>query len=130
MNRLKILLSVCGAAQIVLGLATLLAPTGFFLWMGLAAPPADNRYMIGMLAARFLAYGVALLIAARQPRRHALWIGGMAAIQAVDLGVGLWYTATGVVQLAVSAFPMTNAAVLLVLLLLWGPWRGLEPAGG
>jgi hypothetical protein len=123
MKKLSVLLSVCGVLQIVLGLASLLVPTLFFVQMGLAAPPSDNRYMIGMLAARFLAYGVALIVAARQPARHALWIGAMAAIQAMDLAVGLWYTAVGVLSLSVSAFPMFNAAILLMLLVWWGPWR-------
>jgi hypothetical protein len=123
MRKPSALLIVCGAVQVVLGLASLFAPGPFFVWMGLESPPPGNQYMIGMLGARFLAYGIALFLASRQPEQHRLWIAGMALIQAIDLAVGLWYTAIGVLSLEVTAFPMTNAAILLALLLLWGPWR-------
>lgn len=62
-----------------------------------------------MLAARFLAYGLGLWWAAREPARHAPWIRLMALIQLIDLGAGLYFTAAGVVPLALSAIPMVNA---------------------
>jgi len=129
MKKLTYLMVVIGVVQILLGLATLLFPTGFFYWMGLQTPPSDNRYMIGMLAARFLAFGVGFLAASRSPQRHALWIAIMAAVQAVDLGVGVWYTLIGSTTVTVTAFPMFNATIFFLLLTIWGPWRQPENAG-
>ena len=119
MTRLKILLWVVGISQIVLGALTLFAPTFFFESMGLTAPAADNRYMLGMLAARFLAYGIGMFWLARQAVPDLFWIRNMILIQAIDFGAGLFYLGTGTIGIAVAAFPMFNAAVFAVLLYLW-----------
>ena len=122
--RLRILLAVIAASQFALGGLTLFAPTSFFGWMGLTAPPADNRYILGMLGARFLAYGIGMAALARAADPSLFWIRNMAFIQAVDLTVGLFYTANGTIGLAVSAFPMFNAAAFGLLLTLWGAMAG------
>lgn len=107
---LSILLRIVGAIQIALGLGYLFAPVALLRVVGHSAPSPDLLYPLGMLAARFLAYGVGFWIAAGEPARHALWIRLMVLIQAIDLGVGVFYTANGVVPLTTSAFPMFNAA--------------------
>ena len=121
MTRLKILLLVVAVSQLVLGALTLLAPGPFFAWMGLTVPPLDNNYMLGMLAARFLAYGVGFLMLARSAKPDPFWIRNMVLIQAIDFSVGLFYIATGAIGVAVAGFPMFNAAVFGVLLWLWTP---------
>ncbi len=103
------LLRLTGAIQIILGLAYLFAPAAFLHLIGHSAPAPDLFYPLGMLAARFIAYGVGFWIAGREPARHMLWIRLMAAVQAIDLGVGAYYTVLGVVPLSRSAFPMFNA---------------------
>ena len=125
MTKLKLLLGVIGVVQIVLGLLCLFAPAFLFQQMGLSTPPPDNRYMIGMLAARFLAYGGGMFVIARAPRRNRPWIDNMIFIQLVDLAVGLAYTASGTIGLGVSAFPMANATLFIALLLLLRP-RGRD----
>lgn len=121
MTRLRALLWIIAASQLVLGGLTLIAPTTFFGWMGLTAPPADNKYMLGMLAARFLAYGVGMAMLARQPIPDRFWILNMVLIQVIDLAVGIAYITTGALAPAVAAFPMFNATVFAVLLWLWQP---------
>lgn len=74
-----------------------------------------------MLAARFIAYGVALFIIASAPMQHALWIKIMVLIQAIDLAAGIFYTLSGVVAVSLSGFPMFNAAWIILLMLLWRP---------
>jgi hypothetical protein len=58
--------------------------------------------------------------------QHRLWINIMIFIQLVDLAVGVHYTATGVVELADSAFAMFNATWIAGLLYLWRPRPVLE----
>ena len=103
------LLRLSGTIQIALGLAYLFAPTSFLRLIGHSAPAPDLLYPLGMLAARFIAYGLGFWIVSGAPARHMLWIRLMAVIQAIDLGVGAYYTAAGVVPLSLSAFPMINA---------------------
>ncbi len=114
-------LRVVGSIQIVLGLAYLLAPNLLLLKLGHSQPAADLHYPLGMLASRFLAYGVGLWIISSNPEKHILWIRLMALIQLIDLAVGVFYTATGVVPLPLSAFPMFNAIWIGLLFAFWKP---------
>ncbi len=121
MRKLRILLRVVGAIQIALGLAYLLAPASFLEAIGHSVPEDDIFYPLGMLAARFLVIGVVFILIAQDPVRHALWITAMIFIQLIDLAVGVFYTATGVVALSDSAFAMFNAIWIAGLLYLWRP---------
>ncbi len=102
-------LRLVGSIQLVLGLLYLFGPAWLLQAMGHSAVAEDIHYPLGMLAARFLVYGAALLWAARQPQAHRPWIWGMVAIQLVDLVVGVSHTLAGSVPLSLSGFPMFNA---------------------
>ena len=121
--KLKLVLIAVGLVQITLGIAYLLFPMTFLQWMGHTVPAPDIRYPLGMLAARFLAYGLGMFVIARSPVRHAFWIGNMVLIQLIDLAVGLSCTVSGVVSWHLSAFPMFNAALIACLLWLLFPSR-------
>jgi len=121
MRNLKILLRVVGGIQIILGLFYLFAPAFFLEAIGHSVPQNDIFYPLGMLAARFLVFGVVFVYIARDPAQHALWITAMIFIQLIDLAVGAYYTATGVVALKDSAFAMFNATWIAALLYLWRP---------
>lgn len=111
------LLRIVAAVQIVLGVLYLAAPQWLLARMGHSPVAADLAYPLAMLAARFLAYGLGLAWAARDPAAHAPWIRLMALIQGIDLAAGVYYTALGVVPLSLSGFPMFNA--LWIALLCW-----------
>ena len=121
MKKLTALLSLIGVVQIVLGVLYLLFPLQFLTMMGHSTPETDIAYPLGMLAARFLANGVGMFFIARTPAKQVFWINNMILIQVVDLAVGIFYTATGAVGLALSAFPMFNATLFIILLSLWRP---------
>ena len=112
---------VIGIVQIVLGLGLLFVPAFFLEWMGLSVPPTDINYMLGMLAARFLAYGLGMFYVARAPEENIFWINNMILIQIIDLAAGVFYTLNSTLSLAVSAFPMFNATMFIILLFLWRP---------
>lgn len=115
------MLRVVGVVQIVLGAAYLFAPGTFIEWMKLSPTPHDANYAYGMLASRSFAYGIGILVIARDPQRNIFWIKNMILVQVVDLGVGVFYTARGILLLSSSAFPMFNAALIAALLFLWRP---------
>ncbi|MFZ3087514.1 MAG: hypothetical protein WA123_05565 [Methylotenera sp.] len=117
----RIVLKVVGSIQIILGMAYLLVPNTLLLKMGHSIPAPDLLYPLGMLSSRFLAYGIGLWIISAQPEKHILWIRLMAFIQLIDLSVGVFYTATGVVPMSLSAFPMFNAIWIGLLLVFWKP---------
>ena len=103
------LLRLIAFIQMLLGMLYLLAPQWLLAQMGHSVAPPDLVYPLGMLAARFIAYGVGLWVASRDVTAHRLWIRLMVLIQLVDLGAGVVATATGTVPLSLSAFPMFNA---------------------
>ena len=81
---LRITLYVIAVFQFVLGAAFLANPAGTARLLGLPPAPGWTGWLFAMMAVRFLGYGVGMLAAARDPRRHLLWIDTMIAIQAVD----------------------------------------------
>ncbi len=117
----RIALRFVGSIQIILGLAYLLVPNTLLIQMGHSIPSPDLLYPFGMLSSRFLAYGIGLWIISAEPEKHILWIRLMALIQFIDLTVGVFYTATGVVPVSLSAFPMFNAIWIGLLLAFWKP---------
>ena len=121
MLKLKVLLRIVGVIQLVLGAAFLVMPALFLETMGHSTPPPDLNYMLGMLSARFIAYGIGMFYIAREPEKNIFWINNMILIQSIDLSVGLFYTFNGTVNLATSAFPMFNATWIIILLSLWRP---------
>lgn len=121
MKKLNYLLKIIGTIQIILGLAYLFAPGLFLHAMGHSMPQPDIYYALGMLAARFIAYGIAMFVISSAPAQHVLWINIMILIQIIDLGVGIFYTLMGAVPLSLSAFPMFNATWIILLLALWRP---------
>jgi hypothetical protein len=121
MKKLQIVLRIVGVIQLVLGLLYLFMPLPLLDMLGHAGAQPDIAYPLGMLAARFLAYGAGMFFIARDPAKHLFWINNMIFIQAIDLAVGVFYTATGVIAVQDSAFPMFNAIWIIVLLALWRP---------
>lgn len=121
MKKTTCLLYLVGTIQIVLGLFHLFAPEFFLKNTGHTIPEPDIYYPLAMLASRFIAYGIALIYIAKKAQEHVLWIKFMILIQLIDLGAGVFYTMSGVVPLADSAFPMFNAIWISVLLYIWMP---------
>lgn len=114
-----VFLRVVGSVQLVLGVAYLFFPGAVLQQMGHSVAAQDLYYPLGMLAARFVAYGVGFWIISREAKDHALWVALMGLIQAIDLGVGIVYTATGVLPLQLSAFPMFNAVWIGATCTIW-----------
>lgn len=121
MKKLKTLMRIAGAIQLVLGALYLAVPHQFLAWMGHSAVAADIAYPLGMLASRFLVYGALMIFAAHDPRQHRPLIMGMVVMQLIDLGVGMAYTLDGIVTWSLSAFPMFNAIWIAALLWWWRP---------
>ena len=118
MTKTRIICTIIAISQFILGALYLFAPQFFIAIQGFQPIPAELGYPLGMLAGRFLVYGVGMLLIARNPVKYRAWLDGMIAIQAVDLAVGFYYTFTGAVGLDISGIAMFDAA-LFIGLLLW-----------
>ncbi len=121
MKKLTYLLYFIGAIQIILGLLYLFAPAFLLQNMGHSVPEPDIFYPLAMLSARFIAYGLAFIYIAKEAAKNVLWIKFMILIQFIDLGAGIFYTMSGIVNIADSGFAMFNATWIIALLYLWMP---------
>lgn len=126
MHKLPWLLRMVALLQLMLGLGYLFAPKIMLSAMGHSVPAEDLLYPLGMLAARFIVYGVILFVVARSPADNILWIDAMILIQLIDLGVGIYYTAQDAVPLSLSWLPMFNATWIIFLLWLWRPGNTVQ----
>jgi len=115
------LLRVVGVLQIILGIMYLFVPAFFLKTMGFNVPSTDLFYPLAMLGARFIAYGIAFIVIAKNPMKFKLWIQFMVLIQIIDLSAGIFYTYSGVVTMQISGIAMFNATWIIVLCLLWMP---------
>lgn len=111
---LRITLYTIAFFQFALGAAFLAAPVGMARLLGLPTAPGWTNWLFAMMAARFLGYGIGMVVAARDPRRHRLWIDTMIMIQGVDWLATVIHVAQGDVTLR----QVTTAAVLPVVFIL------------
>ena len=106
--------------QFVLGAGFLIAPEGTASLLGLAATPGWANWMFGMMAARFLAFGYGMLMAARDPAGNLPWLRSMVVIQLIDWGVTVKYLLTGAVTL--EQVSTASFLPLVFVALLWWGW--------
>jgi hypothetical protein len=106
------------AVQFVLGIGFLVHPQGMAASLGLPEVPEWANWMFGMMAARFLAMGYGMVVAARDPWHGRPWMKAMIAIQAIDWAVTLlhlWQGHVSLAQVNTAAF----LPVLFIAALLW-----------
>ena len=116
---LSFTLRFIAVVQFVLGAGFLVAPEGMASLLGLAATPGWANWMFGMMAARFLAFGYGMLVAARDPAGNLSWLRSMLAIQLVDWAVTVKYLLAGAVTLA-QVSTASFLPLVFVALLWWG----------
>ena len=120
---LTIILKVIAVIQLILGLGYLILPNHLLTAIGHSQVHNDILYPLGMLSARFLVIGVVFWLISKKAQSHHLLINMMIGIQAVDLFVGILHTINSNVTLALSGFPMFNALLIIVCLIIWHPSR-------
>lgn len=113
MRFLRVALAVLGIIQIANGIIYLAAPSSVATMLGVGtAAPHWVDFVLATCGARNIGYGIGLLVAARTPRRHQLWITAMLAIQIIDFVAALAYIADG-------SLPLQHVGPLAALPLLW-----------
>jgi len=108
MKVLNLTLQVIGLIQILLGLVFLLIPRQYAEFMKLPEIPVWGLWLFAMMAARFIGYGIGMMVASRDPIKHQLWIDTMIGIQCIDWIATLIFLFTEKLTLA----DVTTAAFL------------------
>ena len=104
--------------QFILGAAFLLAPQPTVQALGLSATPDWVNWLFGQMGARFIGFGIGMLIAARNFAQATPWIWSMILVQAIDWIVTLKYLLAGSITLpqvsTAPYFPPLFIALLLI----------------
>ncbi len=100
-----------------------MAPEASAALLGLALAPGWANWLLGMMAARFMAFCYGMWMAARHPAQARLWIGSIVFVQAVDRLVTVKYLALGAVTLA-----QVSTASFLPLVFITILWLGMPNA--
>jgi hypothetical protein len=128
MRRLAFLLRFIAVVQLWFGVLFTFAPGPSARLLGLApAAPGWASWLLVMMGARFLGYGVGMLAAARDPARHVVWIDTMIGVQLVDLVATIGFLAAGDIPFPNVASALVLPVVFIAGLVAWHPRRLPQP---
>ena len=124
MRSLRFTLRFIAIVQIFFGVLFTFAPAtaGGLLGLEPAAPGWVNWFFV-MMGARFLGYGVGMLVAARDPISHQSWINTMIGIQVIDWVATVGYLLAGELPLRSVASALILPVVFVGALAWWHPRR-------
>lgn len=115
---LRATLIFIAVVQFILGAAFLLMPQTAVQTLGLSATPDWANWLFGQMGARFIGFGIGMLVAARNFTQALPWIWAMILVQAMDWIVTLKYLLAGSVTLpqvsTAPYFPLLFIALLLI----------------
>ena len=124
MRQLRFTLRFIGVVQVGFGLFFILAPSAFAPIQHLHPhQPAWVNWLLVMMGARFLGYGVGMFVAAGDPQRHVSWINTMIMIQALDWVGTLGYLIAGDVTIRNVSTAAILPPLFVAALLYWHPRR-------
>jgi hypothetical protein len=124
MRGLRFVLRFIGVVQFFFGALFTFAPAaaGTILGLGPAAP-GWAEWLFVMLGARFLGYGVGMLVAARNPDGNLAWINTMIGIQVVDWLATVGFLLAGDLPARSVASAVVLPMVFVAGLTWWHPRR-------
>lgn len=131
MSRLRFMLRFIGVVQLFFGVLFTLAPARAGALLGLEPSATADwvQWLFVMMGARFLGYGIGMLVAARDPLRHQTWINTMIGIQVIDWVATVGYLIAGDLPLVRVASALILPVVFVTGLLWWHPRRlAIAPA--
>jgi hypothetical protein len=125
MSRLRFLLRFIGVVQLFFGVLFTVAPARAGALLGLEPSATSDwvQWLFLMMGARFLGYGVGMLVAARDPMRHQSWINTMIGIQVIDWAGTVGYLLAGDLPVIRVASALILPVVFVAGLLWWHPRR-------
>ena len=123
---LKLTMIVYAVISILLGLAFIFIPDKLSDWFNVATFVDFSKYILTLLAAQFIVMGVFLIMAARDPIRHILWVKFAIAHAIVDALVALYALIRDYSDFSQVGLALIVHAVFAVLFLIFYPWRSKE----
>ena len=119
---LKVTMIVWGIIGILFGLAFIFAPVQLGDMFGFEHGPASTLYLLGLLGACFIAAGVFLTVAARDPIRHINWVKFAILGCLLNLAIALYSLVQGFVTFSQVGMNIIMFAVFAAAFLVFYPY--------
>ena len=120
---LKVTMIVYALIGILFGLAFLFVPRQTFAMFGNEAWPTSVAALAAELGASFVAAGIFLLIAARDPLKHILWVKYLIVLAILFFAANLYSVILGYSNFSDEVIGIIMNAVFAAALLAFYPWR-------
>jgi hypothetical protein len=120
---LKVMLYIYGVILVLLGLGLIFMPDQMAAMWGASGISDFTRFTGGALGAIYLAAGIWLIVAARDPLRYINWVKFAITKGALSIVVGIYAIIVGYIELGPSLPIIIIDAVLIALFLAFYPWR-------
>ena len=120
---LKVTMIVYAVIGIVSGLAYIFVPRQLAAMFGFEAGPASVAALTAALGVSFVAACIFLIIAARDPLKHILWVKYAIVLAILSLAAQLYSFILGYINLEAALTPIIIHAIIAAALLAFYPWR-------
>lgn len=111
---LQVVLLLDSAALVALGALLIFAPAQVSALYGFGELPLAVHHLVGLWGCALVTLGVGYFIAATNPRRHVVMIQIGIGRGVLELLLGIWHVASGVVTLSQAATGMIAGAAVAV----------------
>ncbi len=126
LKALSIVMIVFGAIGILFGLSDIIAPEQGAKLFGFGEAPDYVRWIAAMAGASYVAAGSWVIVAARNPIRHILWVKYLITKSLLFTVVTAYTLIRGYVSFSQVGALLILFAVFAVLFLVFYPWRVKE----
>ena len=123
---LKVTMIVYAVIGILIGLAFIFVPRRLFTMFGHEAWPASVAALGAELGVSFVAACIFLIIAARDPLKHILWVKYAIVFAVLMFAAGLYSLILGYTDFSQAAMGIIIQAVFAAALLAFYPWRAVK----
>jgi len=123
---LKVTMIVYALIGILFGLAFIFVPRQLFAMFGHEAWPASVAALAAELGVSFVAACIFLIIAARDPLKHILWVKYVIVFAILMLAAQLYSLILGYIDFSQAGIGLIIHAVFAAALLAFYPWRAAQ----
>ena len=120
---LKVTMIVYAVIGILFGLAWIFVPRQLTAIFGQEAVPALAAALAAQLGVSFISAGIFLIIAARDPLKHILWVKYAIVVAILMLAAELYSVIMGHITLGQAGTTIIIHAIFAAALLAFYPWR-------
>ena len=120
---LKVIMIIYAISGILLGLAFIIVPSIIGAMLGYDSGPTYIAALTAMLGASFISACIFLLIAAKNPIKHILWVKYAIVFAILSLVAPLYSFLLDHITIIQALAPLITHTVFAIALLVFYPWR-------